>query len=99
MNTTISFAALTLPTPEPYDSKHPYKQHENFYYALNQILTTLKSNNATLDLEQTIQATLNADLSELTQAVQDLSFAGESFDLPGLNIKRTGKVITIEYTP
>lgn len=86
MNTTVTFSALTMPTPEPYDSADPNRQRENFYYVLNQILTTLKANSATLDLD-------------ITQAVGDLSFAGEILDMPGLNIRRSGKTLTIDYTP
>ncbi|MGD9125753.1 MAG: hypothetical protein PVH19_00105 [Planctomycetia bacterium] len=47
--------------------------------------------------EMTIQDAL--DISPLTDAVEALSFIGTVVDLPGLNIKRTGKVVTIEYTP
>lgn len=86
MNAVIDFATITNPIPEPYDTKNPDKQRENFYFVLNQVIDQLKQQGATLDLD-------------VTQAVLDLSYAGTVVDLPGLNIKRTGKLITIEYTP
>lgn len=82
----IVFSTLTIPTPQPYDDAHPHRQRENLFYVLNQIAAQFKTNGVVLD-------------ADLTQAVLDLSYAGQEIDLPGLNIKRSGKVLTIEYTP
>jgi len=99
LSAVIDFSLITVPTAEPHAKKDPTKQLENACFVFLQIVQQLKSNGATLDLEQAASQTVNVDLDELTQAVQDLTFAGETLSLPGLDIKRAGKVVTIEYIP
>lgn len=67
----ITFASLTIPTPQPYDDKDEHRQRENFYYVLNQIFQEAQAQNMTL-ADVMGQGTL-ANLTELTQAVRDLA--------------------------
>lgn len=98
----IHFNALTVPTPQPYDKNDGNRQQENFFYVLNQILAQLKTNNETKELNPTLSQTVNVDLTDLTQAVQDLAFNGQEINLQdivtGLNLilKFTGRTLNLQ---
>lgn len=86
----IPLTNITIPTPAAYDAADPTKQQENFYYVLNQILTTAKTAGESIDVNQ----------AALTEAVGDLSFSGERLEIPalGLMLQKLGKTLAIYAT-
>lgn len=86
---SVTFTTITVPTAEPYDSKHPNRQRENFFYVLNQALAQLQNDGATVEI----------DLSALTNAVLDLSLSGVQMEFPGFKISRVGRTLTFQLTP
>ena len=79
----IDFETITVPTPAAYDSADPNKQRENFYYVMNQILNQLSGE-------------IDIDLAE---QIGSLAVTGGSFELPGLTIKRSGRVVSFVMSP
>lgn len=79
----IDFDTITKPTPAAYDAANPTQQQENFYYRLNQAFDQ-------------ISGTMDIDVHEVISA---LSVEGATFELPGLTIKRSGRVISFVMNP
>jgi hypothetical protein len=80
---TIDFDTITVPTPAAYDSADPHKQRENFFYVLNQILD---------------QCSGEIDI-DLAEQIGSLAVTGGTFELPGLRITRSGRVVSFVMSP
>lgn len=89
----IPLTTVTVPTPQPYDSKFDSRNQENLAYVWLQIFQAAKASGEQVNLNPQA-ATLTVDLGDLTQAVKDLHFNGEeiSFPLPD------GPEITFKFT-
>lgn len=80
---TIDFSTITVPTPAAYDSANPHQQRENLCYVLLQILAQCSG-------------TMDIDLAE---QIGGLAVTGETFEMPGFKVKRSGRVISIVTNP
>ncbi len=91
----IPLTSITIPTPQPYDAKDPTRQQEDYYYVWLQILQAAKTAGESVSLNPS--TSLNVDLADLVQAVQDLAFTGEKIEMPalGLTLARLGKTLAI----
>lgn len=77
----MTLANITIPTPEPYNSDDPLKQHENLCYAILQLLQELQTNNIDIDI---------------VKALRDLQFNGLTVDVPNLlQLRYDGKTASI----
>lgn len=79
----IDFDTITKPTPAAYDSANPTQQQENFYYRMNQLFDQI-SGEMDIDLYESISA---------------LSVEGETIELPGFRVTRSGRVVSFVITP
>jgi hypothetical protein len=92
----VNLSQVTLPTPQPYDRNDSNRQQENFFYVINQILALGKQANWQVpDLQDFLPTTNSVDITELTQAVQDLQFNGQTIDLGAIKLMFDGKTISI----
>lgn len=96
---TVPLTSLTLPIPEPYDKKEDNKQRENFYYALNQILTLGKTAGweipDPLDLIPVDSGGSLNTLEEIRDAIQNLQYEDLTFDLGVIKIHIQGRTVSI----
>jgi len=74
-----SMAAVTVPTPEPYDDKDPTQQLENVCYVLLQMLSLAK--NAGFTVQDSQSATMNVNLEGVEQRLDALAWNSIQLDL------------------
>lgn len=89
-----ALTTVTIPTPEPYDSKNDTRNQENLAYVYLQLLQVAKAAGEQVSFNPS--TALSVDLSALTSAVQSLAFNNEEFRLGALVVRFCGKVVTIE---
>lgn len=89
---SIPLTTITIPTPQPYDEKNPTQQQENYYYVWLQIFQAAKTADERVNLDPS--TSLTVDLTDLIQAVKDLSLNGQELSIPLLE----GPEITLKFT-
>lgn len=97
----VLFSDLTVPTPEPYDSKNPERQRENFFYALNQVLGELKAASAEISINifvPEISTSVALSAPGIEEAIRDLKYEGILLDLGNIKVIRTGKTGSVIQT-
>jgi hypothetical protein len=67
----ISLSGISIPLPEPYNSKDPHKQRENFYFVQLQILAAAKAENLTWE-ELNSSASMTFTLPEIREVIDVL---------------------------
>ena len=102
----FTLGSITIPTPQPYDKQDSNRNTENFYYAMLQVLQTIKSagfkfgdvDNATkdgTDLKTAINgislSVSPTDMTAVVQALKDLKYNGILIDFGIFRIEGFGK--------
>lgn len=77
---TMSFANLTVPTPQPYDRNDANRQQEGFFYALNQMLALMKAAGFQVN---------DVDLPNITTAIRGIGLTVNPPDLSALTQQLT----------
>jgi hypothetical protein len=89
----FTLSAVTIPTPEPYDDKDPQRQLENLAFVLLQMIQQAKT--AGFVFSDVAANAGGVDLTDITQAVNDLKYNGEVIDLGPIQIHLTGKTLSV----
>lgn len=101
----ITFASLTIPTPQPYDNKDTQRQLENVCYVVLQMCQQAKTAGVVIDDQRlaAIATAINglslsvppADLQGVEQAIKDLQYNGVTAKFGNLLLYFSGKATSL----
>ena len=98
------FSSLTIPTPEPYNKKHPNKQFENTCFVLLQLFELLKVDGHTItetvnvNVENVSLSLGGGVLEEIRDNIADLKFNGYTIKVGPLEITLHGQTQLLDIS-